>query len=188
VSTQSGDSEIIPTLIWYYYACRRETWIMSHQVNPDQDDKTIAIGRILHENSHMRDKKEISLPGMKLDIVTREDGKIIIDEIKKSSKSLKAAEMQLLYYLYRLRNKGIDAKGRLYLSTERKTIDINLDSASVIEIESAVKDITGIIGMTEPPKLERIKFCGNCAYRELCVQGALRTGSSAGLDRSIVWY
>ena len=166
--TQSGDSEIIPTLIWYYYACHRETWLMSHHVKPNQDDKNIEIGRILHENSYIRNKKEISLPGMKLDIVIREDGEIIIGEIKKSSGSLKAAEMQLLYYLYKLRNKGINAKGRLYLPIERKTVDVNLDSASVIEIESAIKDIMNIIDLTEPPKLEKTRFCRNCAYRELC--------------------
>ena len=141
---------------------------MSHHVKPNQDDKNIEIGRILHENSYIRNKKEISLPGMKLDIVIREDGEIIIGEIKKSSGSLKAAEMQLLYYLYKLRNKGINAKGKLYLPIERKTVDVNLDSASVIEIESAIKDIMNIIDLTEPPKLEKTRFCRNCAYRELC--------------------
>ena len=164
----TNDEEIIPTYVWYYYICRREVWLMSHHVKPNEDDKNVEIGRVLHENSYVRNKKEISLPGMKLDVVTTEDGQTVVGEIKKSSRSLKAARMQLLYYLYKLRENKVDAKGRLYFPREKKTLDVNLDSASITEIEDAIYEIRNIIRRPTPPKPEKIRFCRNCAYRELC--------------------
>lgn len=167
-SVNYNNEEIIPTFIWYYYICRREVWLMSHHIKPNEDDKNVEIGRILHENSYIRDKKEISLPGMRLDIVTTESGETIIGEIKKSSRSLKAAEMQLLYYLYRLKKNNVNARGRLYFPKEKKNLDVDLDSASITEIEDALNEINDIICLAIPPRPEMIRFCRNCAYRELC--------------------
>ncbi len=141
---------------------------MSHHVKPNEDDKNVEIGRILHENSFLRNKKEISLPGMKLDFVATEDGQTVVGEIKKSSRSLKAARMQLLYYLYRLRGDKVEVRGRLYFPREKKNLDVSLDSASITEIEDALKEINKIIRLATPPRPEMIRFCRNCAYRELC--------------------
>ena len=167
-SVSANDEEIIPTYMWYYYICKREVWLMSHHVKPNEDDKNVEIGRILHENSFVRNKKEISLPGMKLDFVTNEDGQTVVGEIKKSSRSLKAARMQLLYYLYKLRENRVDAKGRLYFPKEKKNLDVDLASASITEIEDALIEINDIMHQATPPKPEMIRFCRNCAYRELC--------------------
>jgi len=30
--------EITGTLIWYYYICPREVWLMAHELNPNQED------------------------------------------------------------------------------------------------------------------------------------------------------
>lgn len=141
---------------------------MAHHIKPDEGDSNVEIGRTVHENSYLRSKKEISLPGMRLDIVSKSDGETIIGEIKKSSKSLKASEMQLLYYLYRLNKDHISARGRLYFPKEKKNIDVELDEISLREVEKAIEDIRGIINKDKPPKVQRILFCRNCAYRELC--------------------
>jgi len=42
-------SSIIPTLIWYYYICPREVWLMAHEINPEQDNPLMELGRIFHE-------------------------------------------------------------------------------------------------------------------------------------------
>ncbi|RKX92245.1 MAG: CRISPR-associated protein Cas4, partial [Spirochaetes bacterium] len=41
---------IIPTLIWYYYICPREVWLMAHEINPEQDNPLVEIGRTFHEH------------------------------------------------------------------------------------------------------------------------------------------
>lgn len=141
---------------------------MSHHIKPNEENKNMEIGRIVHESSFKRDRKEISLPGMKLDIVEVENGQTVVGEIKKSSKSLKAAQMQLLYYIYKLRNNGIDVRGRLYFPKEKKNIDVILDATSTVEIEDAIKSIGEIINEAQPPKPKKIRFCRSCAYKELC--------------------
>jgi len=167
-STQSGDEQVSPTLMWYYYICHREVWLMAHNIKPDQEDKNVEIGRTIHENSYSRNKKEISLPGMRLDVVSIDNGEVVIGEIKKSSKSLKASEMQLLYYLYMLNKNNVTARGRLYFPKEKRNVDVDLDQVSEREIEEALEEIRVIIEKAEPPKARKISFCKNCAYRELC--------------------
>jgi len=141
---------------------------MGHHIKPDEGNKNVEIGRTIHENSYLRNKKEISLPGMRLDIISKEDGEVLVGEIKKSSRSLKASEMQLLYYLFRLDKDQVRVRGRLYFPKEKKNIDIDLDQRSKDEIEKALEDIREIISRNVPPKAQAIPFCRNCAYRELC--------------------
>ncbi|SHK18580.1 protein of unknown function DUF83 [Caminicella sporogenes DSM 14501] len=51
------DVKVNGTLIWYYYICKREVWLMAHNLTPDQDNQYIDLGRFIHENSYMREKK-----------------------------------------------------------------------------------------------------------------------------------
>ena len=45
------------TLFWYYNICKREVWLMTHQIVPDQQDDNISFGRFLHETTYQRNKK-----------------------------------------------------------------------------------------------------------------------------------
>ena len=58
--------------------------------------------------------KEITLPGgVRVDQVGREDGKLVLQEIKKSSRFLEAASLQLAYYLWILEREGVAATGEV---------------------------------------------------------------------------
>jgi len=84
---------------------------MAHEINPEQDNPLIELGRIFHEYAYKREKKEISLDGMKLDLLKKGENDYIICEVKKSSRFELSARMQLAYYLYNLKRMGIKAKG-----------------------------------------------------------------------------
>jgi len=45
------------TLIWYYYICPREVWLMARELVPDQEDPFIEIGRILSGESYKRERR-----------------------------------------------------------------------------------------------------------------------------------
>ena len=49
-------------------------------------------------------------------------------EIKKSSRFEKVAIMQLAFYLYRLKEKGISVEGELLIPKERRKVPIKLTS------------------------------------------------------------
>jgi len=161
-------SSLIPTLIWYYYICPREVWLMAHEINPEQDNPLVEIGRTFHEHSYKREKKEISLDGMKIDLLRKEGNEYVVCEMKKSSRFELPAKMQLAYSLYKLKKMRIEAKGELLIPKEKKKIQVELNKELENEIERAVAKIKEIIGEEKPPPPEKIKYCGKCAYRYLC--------------------
>lgn len=156
------------TLIWYYYICKREVWLMAHQLVADQDNENMRIGKIIGENSYKRDKKELDLGNAKLDLIRTENGELVVGEVKKSSRFTDSATKQLLFYLLQLREMGIKARGELMIPEEKQKIEVYLDEKNEIEIKSAVKDIELIVSKELPPEPVKNKYCRNCAFSEFC--------------------
>lgn len=141
---------------------------MSHKINPEQDNTLVEIGRIIHEDSYKREKKEISLEGMKIDLIKKEDGKYVICEIKKSSRFELSARMQLAYMLYKLKNEGIMAQGEVLFPKEKKKIEVLLTNALEMELENAITNIQCIRDSKQPPTPQKTKYCTKCAYYYFC--------------------
>lgn len=160
--------QVTGTLVWYYYICKREVWLMAHQITPDQDDPNIDLGRFIQEHSYQRDKKEISVGHIKLDILRHDKGQLVVGEVKKSSKYETSATMQLAFYLLELRQAGVEAVGELMFPKEKKKIKVELNDKLISTLEDAKKDILGIIYQDAPQAPQRIAFCRNCAYAEFC--------------------
>ncbi|WP_460181174.1 CRISPR-associated protein Cas4 [Thermodesulfovibrio sp. TK110] len=164
----------IPTLIWYYYICPREVWLMSRQLEPYQANPFIEIGRLLSEEAYKRERKEIMLQtpeqagGMVIDLLKAEGEDVVVGEIKKSSRFEKSARMQLAYYLMRLKKLGIHAKGILLFPKEKKKIEVTLTEKLEHELIEAQKEIKRIIALPMPPEAKMIKFCKKCGYQEFC--------------------
>ena len=155
-------------MIWYYYICQREVWLMARNIVPDQDDANIDLGRFIAENTYERDKKEISVGHIKLDIMRQEKGQLVVGEVKKSSKYEKSATMQLAFYLQELKEIGIEADGELMFPKEKKKVRVKLNPELINEIEKAKKEILKIVYQDYPQAPKKISFCRNCAYSEFC--------------------
>ncbi len=162
------DLNVTATLIWYYYICHREVWLMARQITPDQDDSNLEIGRFIQETRYARNKKEIQFGNLKMDILQNDHGKLVVVEVKKSSKFRESARMQLAYYLKELKTVGIDAQGELRFPEEKRKESIQIDEEKEMELERVVKDIWRIAYLDIPPKPEKIQWCKKCAYAELC--------------------
>ncbi|MCM8804503.1 MAG: CRISPR-associated protein Cas4, partial [Candidatus Omnitrophica bacterium] len=98
-------------LINAYFICSRKLWFFSRQISPDPEWEFLEIGRLISETAFQRDKKELTSDGMKIDVLKRRNKDMVVGEIKKSSKGLKSAIMQLAFYLYNLKKKGLNLKG-----------------------------------------------------------------------------
>lgn len=155
------------TLIWYYYICQREVWLIGHSIEADQENDFLTLGRHIHESFYKREKKEIFIDNtIKIDILSN---KKVIGEIKKSSKFIQSARIQIAFYLYYLKKeKGIEFVGELLIPEERKKEKIILTKEIECQIEKAMKDITEILKLPKPPKPEKIPYCKNCAYKDMC--------------------
>ena len=163
-----SDLNVTGTLVWYYYICPREVWLMARQLTPDEDNPNIDMGRFIGEHAYKREKKEISVGHIKMDVIRREKGQLVIGEVKKSSKYEKSALMQLAFYLLELKERGLEAVGELMFPKEKRKIRVELTDELIAELEKAKGEILRIIyqDMPQPPK--KIVFCRNCAYAEFC--------------------
>ncbi|GAB6072089.1 CRISPR-associated protein Cas4 [Venenivibrio stagnispumantis] len=154
------------TLIWYYYICPREVWYIGHSIEADQENDFLLLGKHIHEIFYKREKKEIFIDNtIKIDILS---SKKIVGEIKKSSKYLKSAIMQVAFYLLYLKQKGIFLEGELLIPEERKKEKITLTQEIEKELFTAIKEIKNILNKDKPPKPLKIQYCKTCAYKEMC--------------------
>jgi CRISPR-associated exonuclease Cas4 len=160
--------KITGTLIWYYYICPREVWLMAHEINPEQENPLLELGRLIHDDAYPREKKGFETAGIKIDLIKKGEKRTIVGEIKKSSRSLKSATMQLAYYLFRLKEMGIKASGEILFPKEKKRIKVELDEAIERELKKAFSRIEKIFLSNKPPEPKKIRYCRNCAYREFC--------------------
>lgn len=164
----SEEFQVNGTLIWYYYICKRQVWLMAHSLVPEQDDENISQGRDIHEFSYPRDKKELNLGNVKIDLIRSEKGQLVIGEIKKSSRFITSATKQLQYYLWQMEKMGITARGELFIPEERERIQVFLSDEVKRELLEVEEDIYSIVCKDLPPHAEKIKLCRHCAYAEFC--------------------
>ena len=141
---------------------------MSRELHPNQNDSFLEIGRLIHENAYLRERKEILFDNIKIDLIRKEKGSYIIAEVKKSSKYLLPSKMQLLFYLYKLKNRGINLKGEWLVPREKKRERVELTLEKEEEIKNTIKEIRNIIKEDTPPLPVKIPFCRGCAYNEFC--------------------
>lgn len=142
---------------------------MAHQIIPDQEHPFIEIGRLIDEESYNRDRKKINFENVVLDLIRSNEEDIIVGEVKKSSKAETSARLQLAFYLYKLKQKGVVAKGLLLFPDERKRVTVELTPELERELEEIFRDIQKIISRENPPPFKKIGYCKNCGYKEFCM-------------------
>jgi len=161
--------KITGVAVQYYVACKRELWFFMNQINMNDFDDNILIGRYIHENTYKKEKKNIMIDDtINVDFIKNQK-EITIYEIKKSSKLEKPIKYQLYYYLYYVKhNFGIELKGKLVFPKERKVEELFLTTEVETEIEEIIKGIEEIAKMEIPPPPEKKPFCKGCSYYDFC--------------------
>ncbi len=138
---------ITGTHINYYFICHRKLWLFANGINMEHQSELVAEGKLIHETSYPRRAEryqELELDGIKIDYYDPKDK--IIHEVKKTSKMEDAHEWQLKYYIYKLRQQGIeDVTGILEYPKLRQTTEVLLSERDCKEIESMSKTIEEII-------------------------------------------
>lgn len=155
-------------MVQYYKACKRELWFFANQINMDYTDENISIGKLIHEKSFSREKKNINLGNIAFDFIKR-DGGFAIFEIKKSSRLVEPVRYQLYYYMWYIKSLGRDIKGVLVYPKEKRREVVELTPEIEKEIETIAEDIPKIISSPLPPPAQIKPYCKKCAYYELCM-------------------
>lgn len=161
------EKEITGVMIYYYKVCSRKLWYFYHEIQMEQNNENVKIGKILDGKTYIRDNKHINIDNViNIDFI-RSQG--VLHEVKKSRKIEEASILQAKYYLYYLWKKDVkDLKARIDYPLLKKTIEIELNEEDIEIIEKNLEAIKEIVESKVPPNLERKNICKSCAYYDLC--------------------
>jgi CRISPR-associated exonuclease Cas4 len=150
----------------YFVICPRKLWFFSHQIQMEQESDAVLAGKVIHEQTYNRMKKERLIDEhIRVDFF---DPSGILHEVKKSRSIEEAHELQLLYYLYVLKQKGISTKGEINYPTLRRTVTVELTPEKEEKLQKILVEISKIKKLSSPPFVEQFPYCRRCAYYELC--------------------
>lgn len=160
---------ITPSMLGAFIMCQREAWFMSRAISPEEDNYFLTVGRLIHGESYsLMNVKEIEMEGAKIDFVTEKNGETIVAEIKKSSKSFESGEIQLLYYIKKLKEIGIQTTGQLRFPAEKKIINVVLDEEKEKILDTKLSELSKVILYEQPPKITESAYCKKCGFQSLC--------------------
>ncbi len=154
------------TEVGYYFICRKKLWWFHHGIQMEQESDRVKMGKVVHENSYERKKKEISIDG-KIVLDWQSDG--VIHEVKLSDSMEQAHEFQLLYYIFYLKQKGVEnLTGQIDYPKLRQTKEVELTADKEAKLIETLTEMGKIISMEKPPEVEFMKICHSCSFAELC--------------------
>lgn len=159
--------KITGVMIYYYKVCTKKLWYFIHHIGMESHNPDVALGKLLDENTYLKADKNILINNeINIDFLDRNG---VINEVKKSRKIEEASVFQLKYYIYYLRQRGIDGiTGKIDYPLLRQTQEVILTDKDVVEIEKAIVNIEEISNLIVPPNVEKKSFCKKCAYFDLC--------------------
>ena len=139
------------SIVNYYFHCKTQMWLSAHKIGLEDNSEDVRIGRILHEIREDR-VDEVSVENIKIDKITKD----YVIEVKKSDSDIEAGKWQLLFYLYRLKQKGIIKKGRLEVfekhKQDKKQFIFELDEKREKQLLNVLDEIDKILALPTPPE------------------------------------
>ena len=161
------DKDITGLMVYYYEVCKRKLWYFVNEIQLEENNSNVILGKLLEENTYTRDEKKINIDGViNIDFIC---SKKILHEIKKSNSIEPASLLQVQYYLYYLEKKGlIGLKGILDYPLLKQTVEVNLTDKDRENLDNIIIGIKEILRKESPPTLEKKGICKKCAYFDLC--------------------
>jgi CRISPR-associated exonuclease Cas4 len=158
--------DITGTEFNYYLVCKRKLWLFAHDMDMEQNSDAVFQGKLVHEHSYQREKKEIMIDGtIKIDFLDDEK----VHEVKKSQKMEESHIGQLLYYIYCLREKGVDIrKGIINYPKQRRTTEVELTPEKETEIREIMGRVREVRSKIEAPPVLNSRICKKCSYEDFC--------------------
>lgn len=157
--------------LYYFIVCKRKCYLSYNGVRTEHTSDLIKIGKYLHEIRQQSNSEklgtenvEIDIEGIKIDSIQKE----YVIEYKKRNSSLEATKAQLLFYLYKLKQKGVIKKGKLIFKENRDNITLELDEKNEKWIKSIIKEAKQLLKKEETPPVINLPKCKNCAFYDYC--------------------
>ncbi|MDR5696075.1 MAG: CRISPR-associated protein Cas4 [Armatimonadota bacterium] len=157
----------------YYVVCPRKCWLFVHGMEHEAGSELVTLGRLLHEVSFRRQAQHnVDIEGFARVDFTSEG---IVHEVKRGPAQHRAHVLQVAYYLWLLRERGIETQGILHYPRQRRREVVRLTQELQSELQAVLQKIREIRAMPVPPSVpRRMAVCRSCAYDEFCWGDDLR--------------
>ena len=155
----------------YFIHCKTQLWLFSYYICMERESELVAIGKILESMFFREERLKNVMIDLKISLdFVKNDGKLVIKDVKKSSKFEKAHYYQMIYYLWYLKNvKGVsNIEGVITYPREKRVLKVKLEKEDEKEIEYILEKIREISAKEKPPLPTYKKYCRKCAYFEFC--------------------
>lgn len=161
------EKAITGMMIYYYIVCKRKLWLFAGKgITMEDQNADVALGQIIDESFYNREDKHINIDNI-INIDFIKDN--IVHEVKKSRKIEEASVLQVKYYMYYLKKRGVNGFSAIINYPEtRETLTVELTDSDEKMIEEICDDIRKIISSDISPVCENTKICKKCAYYEYC--------------------
>lgn len=161
------------TQVNYYAVCKRKLWLFSHDIQMERENENVQIGKLVGEQTYSRAQKEIAIDDRVvidwMESKVGDDGVLLLHEVKKSRAVESAHRLQMLYYIYYLKCKGVEARGEIDYPLLKRNEQIELTPEAEVELMGVLSGLEMVVESTTiPPRLTTKRFCQKCAYYELC--------------------
>ncbi|MFT8460031.1 MAG: CRISPR-associated protein Cas4 [Liquorilactobacillus ghanensis] len=159
--------KITGNMVNYYFVCPRKLWLFCHQIQFENENENVRLGKILDESSYGRNEKHVMLDNIvNLDMIEEWS---VIHEIKKTKAIEPAAEWQLKYYMYYLEKKGVKIKkGILDYPKLKQRFEYHLTNDDKEKLKCYLRNIEKIVQQKQAPAVDTKPICKACAYYEYC--------------------
>jgi CRISPR-associated exonuclease Cas4 len=152
------------TLIHYYHFCQRRCYLHAHNIKSEHTSDLVKLGKYYHHEFEEEDDSDKFINGVKIDKI---QGDYLI-EYKKSNSDTKAAVWQLLFYLWKLKQVGINKKGLLKFKENRDDKEVVLTEEKEKQLERIVEEIQSLVDSEKLPPVINKRKCRKCAFFEFC--------------------
>lgn len=151
----------------YYIVCKTKLWLFDHNIWLENEYENVRIGRALQETRYKKSRKDLRISeNATIDYVVRGD-LVEVHDIKKSSKMEEAHILQMAFYLWELKRRGVEAIGYLNYPIEKRRREIRLDEVLEKKLMSVMDEIRRIEAGPMPPPVRK-SYCRKCAYELFC--------------------
>ncbi|GGC18236.1 CRISPR-associated protein Cas4 [Parapedobacter defluvii] len=161
---------ITATHINLYHVCRRELWLHANGIRMEHTSDVVAEGKMIGDTSYPERAErytEIEIDGVKIDFYDARNR--VVHEVKKSDSVENAHIAQVKYYLYKLRQHGMeDATGIIEYPKMRQRESVELKEEDITAIKGWESDITDIVSGNTCPPVIHSKLCRRCSYYDFC--------------------
>ena len=163
---------ITASLLTQFVHCPRQGWLFYYNLKSEHNSESVKIWKHYHEMRYDEndDNVELELDWVKIDKIQWE----FVEEFKKAKTELEWAKIQLLYYLWILRQKWVEKKWVLKFKENRDNIYVELDEQALQYLQWVIQELKSILESDIiPPRLTNWKQkphkkCKWCSYFEYC--------------------